>query len=254
MKYVNNSLKSKHFERPLRFFRGFPAFSVIFWKSENTVAQFWAGCTKYQPEISILDPIREGNGNCKKHIISRPTANSGGVNGQLRRSSRPKSGDLHIHNIRAWIAIPHLGAGEYLQLGTKYIRIFYQVLGTKYLVLATKCLVGVRGCPERDISSLCVMGWGWEMLGNSSAVAAVAAAAAVPPKSGCFCWLPFPSRLGSRMEISGWYSVHPAQNCATVFFIFHQNRENHQKIAGKSISGSKIRQKFILNNFFNVYL
>ena len=39
-------------------------------------------------------------------------------------------------------------------------------------------LVGVRGFPERDISSLCVMGWGWEMLGNSSA--AVAAAAAPP--------------------------------------------------------------------------
>ena len=52
--------------------------------------------------------------------------------------------------------------------------------------------IGVRGCPERDIPSLCVMGWGWEMSGNSSAAAAVTAAAAVvavvavPPKSGCF--------------------------------------------------------------------
>ena len=49
--------------------------------------------------------------------------------------------------------------------------------------------IGVRGCPERDIPSLCVMGWGWEMLGNSSAAAVAAAAvvvAAVPPKSGCF--------------------------------------------------------------------
>ena len=50
--------------------------------------------------------------------------------------------------------------------------------------------IGVRGCPERDIPSLCVMGWGWEMLGNSSAAVAVAvaavAAAAIPPKSVCF--------------------------------------------------------------------
>ena len=39
--------------------------------------------------------------------------------------------------------------------------------------------IGVRVCPERVMSSLCVMGWGWEMLGNSSAavVAAVAALA-----------------------------------------------------------------------------
>ncbi len=36
-------------------------------------------------------------------------------------------------------------------------------------------MVGVRGFPERDISSLCVMGWGWEMLGNSSAAVAAAA-------------------------------------------------------------------------------
>ena len=35
------------------------------WKSKNTVAQFWAGCSKGWPEISILDPIREGNGNPK---------------------------------------------------------------------------------------------------------------------------------------------------------------------------------------------
>ena len=37
----------------------------------------------------------------------------------------------------------------------------------------------MRGCPERDIPSLCVLGWGWEMLGNSSAAAAVVVAAAV---------------------------------------------------------------------------
>ena len=37
--------------------------------------------------------------------------------------------------------------------------------------------------PERDISSLCVMGWGLEMLENSSAVvvAVVVVAAAAPP-------------------------------------------------------------------------
>ena len=58
----------------------------------------------------------------------------------------------------------------------------------------------MRGCPERDISSLCVMGWGWEMFGNSSA-AAVAAAAAVPLKVGVF-WLTFSSPLGPRIEIS----------------------------------------------------
>ena len=27
------------------------------------MAQFWAGCTKYQPEISNLDPNREENGS-----------------------------------------------------------------------------------------------------------------------------------------------------------------------------------------------
>ena len=31
--------------------------------------------------------------------------------------------------------------------------------------------IGVRGCPERDISSLGVMGWGLEAAGNSSVVA-----------------------------------------------------------------------------------
>ena len=47
--------------------------------------------------------------------------------------------------------------------------------------------IGVRGCPERVMSSLCVIGWGWEMLGNSSAaVAAVVAVAAVPPKGDVF--------------------------------------------------------------------
>ena len=92
-------------------------------------------------------------------------------------------------------------------------------------------LVGVRGCPERDIPSLCVMGWGWEMLGNSSAVVAavVAAAAAVPPKVGVF-WLPFPSRMGSRIEISGHPSEHPAQNCATVFLYVHKNHEKSMQI------------------------
>ena len=29
------------------------------WTSKSCVRQFWAGCTNYQPEISILDPIRE---------------------------------------------------------------------------------------------------------------------------------------------------------------------------------------------------
>ena len=84
--------------------------------------------------------------------------------------------------------------------------------------------VGVRGCPERDIPSLCVMGWGWEMLGNSSAAvvaAVVAVVAAVPPKVGVF-WLPFPSRMGARIEISGHPSEHPAQNRATVFLDFHR--------------------------------
>ncbi len=39
-----------------------------------------------------------------------------------------------------------------------------------------------EGLPERDISSLCVMGGGLEAAGNSSAaVAAAAAAAATPP-------------------------------------------------------------------------
>ena len=31
----------------------------FFWKWKSSVTQFWAGCTKYQPEISILDPVRE---------------------------------------------------------------------------------------------------------------------------------------------------------------------------------------------------
>ena len=47
-----------------------------------------------------------------------------------------------------------------------------------------------EGLPERDIESLCVMGWGLEVAGNSSAASAAAAVAAVapppPPKSGCF--------------------------------------------------------------------
>ena len=31
----------------------------FFWKWKSCVTQIWAGCTEYQPEISILDPIRE---------------------------------------------------------------------------------------------------------------------------------------------------------------------------------------------------
>ena len=34
--------------------------------------------------------------------------------------------------------------------------------------------IGVRGVPERDILSLCVMGWRLEKFGTSSAAAAVA--------------------------------------------------------------------------------
>ena len=33
-----------------------------------------------------------------------------------------------------------------------------------------------------------------------------------------FFQLTFSSRTGSRIEISGWYSVHPAQNCVTELF------------------------------------
>ena len=40
--------------------------------------------------------------------------------------------------------------------------------------------IGVRGCPERDIPSLRVMGSGGGMLGNYSAAAVVAAAVAGP--------------------------------------------------------------------------
>ncbi len=35
----------------------------IFMNIKSNVAQFRAGGTEYQPEISILDPVREGNGN-----------------------------------------------------------------------------------------------------------------------------------------------------------------------------------------------
>ncbi len=38
-------------------------------------------------------------------------------------------------------------------------------------------IIGVRGVPERDILSLCVMGWREERPGNSSAVVAVVAVA-----------------------------------------------------------------------------
>ena len=73
-------------------------------------------------------------------------------------------------------------------------------------------------------------GVGREMLENPSAAAVVAvAAAAVPSKVGVF-WLPFPSRMGSRIEISGHPSEHPAQNCATVFLYFHMIWKS-QKIA-----------------------
>ena len=45
-----------------------------------------------------------------------------------------------------------------------------------------------------------------------------------------FFELPFPSRMGSRIEISGHPSEHPAQNCATAFFHLHKI----VKIAAKS--------------------
>ena len=41
--------------------------------------------------------------------------------------------------------------------------------------------------------------------------------------------LPFPSRMGSRIEISGHPSEHPAQNCATAFLYFHKIRETADK-------------------------
>ena len=34
-------------------------FPSTLWTYKSRVTQFWAGCTNYQPEISILDPIRE---------------------------------------------------------------------------------------------------------------------------------------------------------------------------------------------------
>ena len=36
--------------------------------------------------------------------------------------------------------------------------------------------------------------------------------------------------MGSRIEISGHPSEHPAQNCATVFLHFHKSQGNHRKI------------------------
>ena len=46
-----------------------------------------------------------------------------------------------------------------------------------------------------------------------------------PPQVGV-CWLPFPSRMGSRIEISGHPSEHPAQNCAMVLLFFNKKRKN----------------------------
>ena len=54
-------------------------------------------------------------------------------------------------------------------------------------VVATQHVIGVRGVPERDILSLCVMEWRLDRFGNSSAAAAVAVAvavAAVSPQKG----------------------------------------------------------------------
>ena len=83
---------------PQRIRRLFLRYSGFLWKSRSTVAQFWAGCTKYQPEISILDPICEGSGNWKntfvlgqRPILEESTANSGGVNGQFWRNLEPEA-------------------------------------------------------------------------------------------------------------------------------------------------------------------
>ena len=46
-----------------------------------------------------------------------------------------------------------------------------------------------------------------------------------------FFQLPFPSQMGSRIEISGYPSEHPAQNCATVFLYVHKTRENCREIS-----------------------
>ena len=59
------------------FLSKFGDFSAIFWflwKYKGTVAQFWVGCSEGWPEISILDPIREGNGNWNKEASRRPEA------------------------------------------------------------------------------------------------------------------------------------------------------------------------------------
>ena len=42
----------------------------------------------------------------------------------------------------------------------------------------------MRGVPERDILSLCVMEWRLDRFGNSSAAAAVVVVAAVSPQKG----------------------------------------------------------------------
>ena len=44
-------------------------------------------------------------------------------------------------------------------------------VGGRSLPMEGILYIGVRGCPKRDISSLGVMGWGWEAAGNSSVVA-----------------------------------------------------------------------------------
>ena len=62
-----------------------------------------------------------------------------------------------------------------------------------------------------------------------------------------FFGLPRPSRLGSRIEISAWYSEDPAQNCVTALLYFHKNRENRLKINRNPISGLGILKIWISN-------
>ena len=61
--------------------------------------------------------------------------------------------------------------------------------------------------------------------------------------------LPFPSRMGSRIEISGHPSEHPAQNCATVFLYFHKIR----KIADESPNLLRNSPKLLRNSSPKTY-
>ncbi len=90
-----------------------------------------------------------------------------------------------------------------------------------------------EGLPERDISSLGVMGWGLASAENSSAAAAVAVVAPWVGWGVCVCGTivvflinVFVSPSGPRTEIWTRYCREIAQNCVARIFGLGKNRKN----------------------------